>query len=1182
MRAGLILRLDQAYAFIHDRIQEAAYALIPDGERPAAHLRIGQALVAGLSPNQWDERAFEITAQLNRGAALIRSPEEQDKAAAFNLMAGKRAKASAAYTSALMYFVAGGAMLTADSWERQRALTFELNLQRAECEFLTGELAAAEERLTALSQRATSLLEKASVTRLRVALYTTLDRQAHAVEVGLAYLHHIGLECPPQPTDADVRNEYERMQGLLARRPIEGLIDLPLMSDVHWRATMDVLSDLMPPLLYTKGNLHDLLLLRMANISLEYGNSDGSCYALARQHQVLGYRFGNYPLAFRFGQLAIDLVDKHNLDRSRARAYMAFAIFVSNWSRHLPAARPMLARALEAANAIGDMTFAAYCPKHLTTNMLAAGEPLRVVQREAEEGLAFARKARFGLVADAFIGQLMLIRFLRGLPPDAVSPQDEASGVGWFERHLEQSPHQSLPACWYWIYQLEARFFAQDYAGALEAAAKADALLWSSRAIFETAEYYFYAALAHAAACDTAPSELRAQYMQTLSSLHRQISIWAEHGPENFSNRRALIGAEIARLEGRELEAEQLYEAAIRSARKYAFVQNEAIACERAAHFYTARGLETSSDAYLRNARSCYVRWGADLKVKQLDQAHPHLQHEPAPARPESTIGISIEHLDLETVIKTSQAVSSEIDFARLIDTLMVLALEHAGADRGLLILPRKDELWIEAEALALRDRIDVGTRRTRIEPAALPETILRYVARTQHSVLLADAPGEFADDAYVRRQPDRSILCLPLAKQARLIGILYLENSQAPDVFTPSRISVLTLLASQAAISLENARLYADLQRAQEHLAEAQRLTHTGSTIFNVATGRSVWSEEVFRIYGYDPMPEVPLEMLLQRIHPDDRERVRRFIADAPRDGSHYEFEHRLLMPDGSVKTLQIVCRAVTDDTGELTLVATAMDVTASRRAQEALQKAQAELAHVARVTALGELAASIAHEVNQPLAAIVTSGAASTRWLSRPVPDIEEARRGLQSIVRYADRAGKIIHRIRELAKKAEPERGQVDLNDVIDEAIRLAHHEVTSHGISLRLELAAGLPPVLGDRIQLQQVIINFLINGIQAMAAVQDRPRTLLVRSHRHEADEVAVEVHDFGHGIDPAHASRLFDAFFSTKPNGMGMGLSICRSIIEAHQGRIWASGNAGPGSVFQFALPSIRENAASA
>jgi C4-dicarboxylate-specific signal transduction histidine kinase len=254
-------------------------------------------------------------------------------------------------------------------------------------------------------------------------------------------------------------------------------------------------------------------------------------------------------------------------------------------------------------------------------------------------------------------------------------------------------------------------------------------------------------------------------------------------------------------------------------------------------------------------------------------------------------------------------------------------------------------------------------------------------------------------------------------------------------------------------------------------------------------------------------------------------------------------------------------------------------MDVTASKLSQEALHKAKSELAHVSRVMTLGELA-SIAHEVNQPLAAIVTNIEASLRWLTHLPPQIDEVRTGLQRMIGDAKRAGDVIDRIRTLYKNVEPEQLQLDLNDVIEEVAKLVHREVASHQVALSLHLATDLPPVLGDRIQLQQVILNFLVNGIQAMAGIDERPRDLLIRSRQTADHQVLVAVRDSGLGTDPANADRLFDAFFTTKPDGMGLGLSICRSIIEAHGGRLWASSNDGPGATFQFALPPHEKNVA--
>ena len=707
-----------------------------------------------------------------------------------------------------------------------------------------------------------------------------------------------------------------------------------------------------------------------------------------------------------------------------------------------------------------------------------------------------------------------------------------------------------------------------------------EALLWRVPTQFEFAEYHFYAALARAGRCGMAAGKQRDDLLQAVVAHHEQIARWAKHCPATFANRAALVGAEIARLQGHELDAMRLYEEAIGSAREHGMVHNEALANELAARFYAARGFETIADAYLRRCRACYARWGADGKVRQLDRSHPQLRHEQAPPAA-GTIGATIESLDLGTVVKVSQAVSGEIDLNRLIDTLMLTALEHAGADRGLLILPRGDELRVEAEAVIAGNTIEVRRRAAAVADADLPASVLRYVTRTQESLLLDDTSHEnpFADDAYMGQRRSRSILCLPLVKQARLTGVLYLENSLASHAFTPARIAVLDLLASQAAISLENARLYSDLRRTDTYLAEAQRLSRTGSFGWHVASGEIVWSQELFQIFGFDRPVKLTLEMITQRCHPEDVGVVQRLIDQGLREEKGWDLEHRLLLPGGVVKHLHVVAHPLRQETGELEFVGAIMDVTASKLAQEALHKAQSELAHVSRLMTLGELT-SIAHEVSQPLAAIVTNGEASLRWLKRSPPEIEEIRSGLQRIIGDARRASDLIHRIRTLSRKVEPEQVPLDLNQVVDEATRLVEREVLSHRVALRLDLAPDLPAVRGDRVQLQQVIINFLVNGVQAMATVDERPRELLVRSRRTEDEQALVAVRDSGTGIDPEHAARLFDPFFTTKANGMGLGLSICRSIIETHGGRLWASPNVGPGATFQFSLPLADESAA--
>jgi signal transduction histidine kinase len=365
-------------------------------------------------------------------------------------------------------------------------------------------------------------------------------------------------------------------------------------------------------------------------------------------------------------------------------------------------------------------------------------------------------------------------------------------------------------------------------------------------------------------------------------------------------------------------------------------------------------------------------------------------------------------------------------------------------------------------------------------------------------------------------------------------------------------------------------------LRRSEAYLADAQRLSHTGSFGWRIASGDIVWSKETYRIFGVDETVKPTIDLILQRVHPDDRDLVLYEINRAELGKPSYDYEHRLLMPNGAIKHLTVRTHRVKYESGEEELVGALMDITATREAQAALYTAQAELTSVARVTALGQMSASIAHEVNQPLASIATSAAAGLRWLTREVPEVDEARACMSHIVEEAHRASEVIRSVRDLARRADPELVPLDINEVIDEAVAVVKPEALRHWVTVQLQLASGLPLVRGDRVQLLQVITNLAINGVQAMATVTDRARVLTIRTEQRESDQVLVAVQDVGIGTEPEGLDRLFAAFYTTKPDGMGMGLSICRSIIEAHGGRVWASRNIGSGMIFQFTVSAYR------
>ena len=1620
IRAGFIFRSEHAYTFLHDRVQEAAYSLIPEQARAEAHLRIGRRLATRIPPEQREEAIFEIVNQLNRGAPRIVSLDEREEVAELNLIAGKRAKASSAYASALTYLTAGAALLREDAWQRRQELAFALELDSADCELWTGALPSADGRLAALAARARDTVQRMAVASRRVDLYTMLGASDRAVAVGLEFLRYVGIDWPAHATEMEARREYERIWSQLGSRAIEDLIDLPPMQDPESLATLDVLTALGPPALYTDGNLYALTCCRAVNLSLERGNSDASPAHYASVGLMAGDRFGDCAAGYRLARMACDLTERHELKRFAGKTYSVFSLVVP-WTRPVRERIDPARRSFRLANEQGDPTYAAYACWNLTSSLLTAGDPLEQVEHEFERGLALARTLRFGFVADMISTPFALVRMLRGETEKFGVLDDGRFTERSFEERLTGQAALALPEGFYWIRKLQARFFGGDYASAIEAAQQAERWFATSASLSiflsERAEYHLYAALSCAACCEPVGADRYAEHRAALAAHHAQLRAWAASCPENFENRVALVGAEIARIEGRELDAERLYEQAIGSARANGFVQNEALGYELAARFYAARGFKQIAQLYLRSARCGYLSWGAVGKVRQLDGTHPDLRQEGPLSGSTGTIGTPVEQLDLATVIKVSQAVSGEIALESLIDTLMHTAMEQAGAERALLIMPRGQEARIEAEAVTSGDIVTVRLVNEIVTGRVLPESVLHYVLRTRQSVILDDAAADspYGADRYIRERQARSILCLPLLNQAKLIGVLYLENNLTPRVFAPTRISVLKLLASQAAIALENARLYRDVaEREKQQAATSEMLRIIANTpiqsvldavaenaarlcdannaeIFRLennllrlvasygeipvvihayqgvavdrdtVTGRAacdrrsihvhdlateegeypvgsinakreghrttlgtpllregapvgvilvrrsevrpfsdqqialietfadqaviaienarlfeaekqrtlalaeanrdladreakirrvvdagiigifIWdfdgrvldaNSEFLRMVNYDREDLVagrirwtdltPLDwrertnakMARQkssgRFEPFEKEYVRKdgsrfpllvggatfeeggdqgiafvvdltdqkraegalrereaqlaearrelrqmidtipiplasYSADARRDfvnaawkrytglsdeaaigaewsvvahpddsatgdqkwrdalatGESWHMEERVRGADGQYRWFAVDRVAARDENGKIikwygtaydvdgrhrvedalreseakfrdyaetasdwfweigpdykfTLLTenafgsdpaqrigkacwdhaldvetepekwrlvwaaldaresfrdfvycamsgsgapmyvkasgkpvfddggnfcgyrgTGSDVTAivrGQRAEASLRTVQAELAHVSRVMTLGQLTASIAHEVNQPIGSARNNARAALNFLDRNPPDLGEVREALGCIVADADRAGGIIERIRDQIKKAPPRSDRFDLNRAIEEVIGLAQSTMTENGVSVQSRLASGMAPVHGDRVQLQQVVLNLILNAVEAMSSVEADGRELLISTDQSEANGTLVAVRDSGPGIDPKHLELVFEAFYSTK-SGMGMGLSICRSIIAAHGGRLWATATEPRGALFQFTLP---------
>ncbi len=1051
LEAGSVHREGEDWVFWHDRIREAAYLSLAAGERPNLHLQIVRRQLANQGTHQGTyqgapSQRFTLAVQASLARPAVDAPEERRAFARLNLEAGRQAKAATAHHSALGFYRAALAFLgeedASEDGLHARALC-------GEAEFMTGALEVAEARLAALEQVAGEGIFGADLTRLRAALYTTLGRFDRALDVGLAFLRKAGIELPRQPDAAAVDREHAVLRAWIERHGMAAFRQLPIVADPLRRAITDIFADLIPPALYTDQNLVDLILLHMARLGIAHGHADASADGYVCMTQVFGVRYGDYATAREFGALALHLVDERGLARYRGRVYMTFGTMVVPWSQPARAARDYIRRAYELAVASGDHTFAIYCGRNQATGMLFAGELLGDVRDTVERGLAIARDANFQLVIDALLAQKQLLSQL----------QDGSDGDPQAQPRV---PREGDPATLvdfaFWVYRLQAALLFGRLDEALEARRRAEACADSARTFAESGDLPFYGALALLALPERDPAQ-QAALRRDLA----QLETWALACPGNFLARHELVRAERLRIDGDPAAAVEAYARAVTHARRHGFTQVEALAAERAGAFHAARGDELSAYGNLRHARGAWQRWGAMAKVRLLQAEYPGLFE----SDEQVGAGSRLQALDAQAVLRISNALASEIVPERLVDTLLRTALENAGAEHGTLALLHEDAWQLRARASVVDGTIAVTQEAAAFGLDVLPLGIVQAVARTQQHMVIDDARenASLAQDDYIRRRRPRSVLCVPLMRHARLVGVLYLENNLASHVFTPAKAEVLEVIASQAAFALENARLYEELV---------------------------------------------------------DQNRQR-------------------------------------------------------ARAEEQLRGALTDLERATRLKAMGELVASIVHEVGQPIAAVDTSASAALRWLDRSPPDIAEAREMLAHIGKSALRARSIIQALRAKARNAEPRLAAFDLNEALREAAVLVAGPLDTLGVALELRGLDAAVLVHGDRVQLQQVVVNLLMNGAEAMASLPPGPRPLCLSCGCDGGGggdgRVRVAVDDAGTGIGDEAGEHLLKPLFTTKADGMGMGLAICKSILDAHGGTLSLSRREPAGTRAVFTLP---------
>lgn len=913
--------------------------------------------------------------------------------------------------------------------------------------------------------------------------------------------------------------------------------------------------------------------------------SGPSTAALAWFGVLVGHRYSAYEDGFRYGRLARELVRRNDYRACEAKTILALDQ-LSVWTQPLTYSVECARAGFDAGLANGDITTACFECCHQVANLLTRGDHLDTVKAEAEQGLRFVGQAQFRDVQAILSVQRQHVDNLR------TGRDGRFSGDAVLLPRLDSRSGERMSTLifWFWLYKGISHYLAGEARQSLTCMDEAEKLAWSAPGHIHLLDYHLYHALAIAAV--STPGDDDAGRLARLRRHCDKLSEWADVNPASFADKAWLAAGELARLQDDGWSALRHFSRATDHAGQNGFVQYAALGHELAARLCCATGLQTAADAHLTSARDAYRRWGALAKAQSLESRHPLLL-QPQPAGHQATVSLSdsADSRDLISVVRSMRALSEELQLDSLVRTLMTIAIQHAGAQRVLLLRLNAGTPLVTALAETGANGVQVTFAQQQPTAADLPLSMLQTSLRTARITGVAGAarPPAFETDPYLRDKPRCAAMCVPMQKRGELTGILYLENRLMPDAFSPEQVRVLQIIAAQAAVSLEIATLYADLvaenqqRRSVERTLRAseaslelgEQISHTGSWRWDVSENVLDCSAGFNRILGMDESRRrIDFSEFVACIHPDDRSIVLDAVFAGRRERRPIRVEYRILLADGTVRHLAGVGRLAADAGGEADdYVGTVTDITERRASEDALRISQAELARVARAATVGQLTASIAHEINQPLMSIVSNAGATLRWLDRDPPELEEARIGLRDVVSEAGRAGHIIRSLQALTRNTEPALERIDLHATVRHILAICRSELEKRSVSVMLALDAPDAGILADGIQIQQVLLNLVGNAIDAMSDVKERPRILSVASLIPAPGIIRVSLEDNGIGVNASDTDRIFDAFYTTKNEGMGMGLAISRSIVEAHQGRLYAAPAARHGSVFTLELP---------
>ncbi|WP_017317815.1 hybrid sensor histidine kinase/response regulator [Mastigocladopsis repens] len=815
-------QLTIAYKFLHDRVQQAAYALIPDSQKKETHLKIGQLLLQNITPEERKENIFALVNQLNYGTDLLTLESEKYELAELNLIAGQKAKAAAAYESAMRYLKVGLELLAVNSWQNQYELTLALYESGVETAYLNGDFEQMEKWATVVLQQAKSPIDKMKVYEVKIQACMAQVKQLEAIEIGLQALELLGISFPESPSASDIEQTLTQTARNLSGRNIEDLINLPLMTEVDKLAAVRMLACLGSPTYQAGPALLPLIACEQLNLSIEYGNSPFSAYSYVLYSIMINGLFQDIESAYQFGKLALSLVEKFNAVELKTSVFFVAGSSAFHGKVHAKETLPLLQDSYSSGLENGHFEYGGYAAMQKCYYSYLIGQELAKVEREmAAISNVLAQLKQENALSWNQIFQQSILNLLEPC-------EKPCCLLG--EAYNEE---KSLPVLkqandrtglhYFYSNKLILCYLFGEYHQALENGVQAEQYLDGVKGFLIVPVFHFYDSLAQLAIYPSVPHSQQEHLLSKVTKNQEKMRKWADHAPMNFLHKYELVEAEKARVLGQYWQAMEYYDRAIAIAKEQGYIQEEALFNELAAKFYFECGKQKVAQTYLTDAYYGYIHWGATAKIKDLEARYPHIffQIPQRETKGLDTNTASVGSLDLGAVMKASLALSGEILLDKLLAKLMQIVIENAGAETGFLILEKSGQLLIKASSfgqneITVQPSIPVETSQQ------LPISVINYVRSTQENILLNDASSEgvFTTDSYIINKKPKSILCTPIVNQGKLIGILYLENNLTTGAFTPKRLEVLQLLSSQAAISIENARLYNDLEEYNRTLA--------------------------------------------------------------------------------------------------------------------------------------------------------------------------------------------------------------------------------------------------------------------------------------------------------------------------------------------------------------------------